>query len=81
MSKTLIEQTKPSSNEVCKALQEELDYGTVEYVEGNREFMFLNHGERANITDVYGDKYKVTGFYKSSTIILIGRFYEGLEND
>ena len=71
--------TPPTADEVCEAIQSELDYGTVEYVEGNREFMFVNHGEKANITDVYGDRYKVTGFYKSSTLALIGRFYEGLK--
>lgn len=69
----------PTSEEVCKALQSELEYGTVEYFEGNREFMFVNHGEKANITDCYGDRYKVTGSYKSSTLSLIGRFYEGME--
>lgn len=34
--------------------------------------------EKQNITDCHGDRYKVTGFYKSSTLTLIGRFYEGL---
>lgn len=67
----------PTADEVCKAIQKELDYGTVEYVEGNREFMFVNHGEKQNIT-VVGDRYKVTRFFKSSTLSLIGRFYEGL---
>lgn len=69
----------PTQEEVCEAIQKGLEYGTVEYFEGNREFMFVNHGEKANITDCYGDRYKVTGFYKSSTITLIGRFYEGLK--
>ena len=69
----------PTADEVCEAIQKELDYGTVEYVEGNHEFVFLNHGEQSNITDVYGDRYKITGFCKSSTITLIGRFYEGVE--
>jgi hypothetical protein len=68
--------TPPTADEVCEAIQKELDYGTVEYFGGNREFMFFNHGEKQNITDCYGDIYKITGFYKSSTITLIGRFYE-----
>ncbi len=71
--------TPPTADEVCEAIQKELDYGTVEYVEGNREFMFVNHGEKQNITDCYGDRYKITGFYKSSTLSLIGWFYEELE--
>ena len=68
----------PTAEEVCEEIQSELPYGTVKYIEGNQEFVFLNHGEQSNITDVYGDRYKITGFYKSSTITLIGRFYEGL---
>ena len=69
----------PTSEEVCEAIQSELPYGTVKYIEGNQEFVFINHGEQSNITDVYGDRYKVIGFYKSSTLSLIGRFYEGVE--
>lgn len=69
----------PTVEEVCKAIQEELPYGTVEYIKGNKEFMFVNHGEKQNITDVYGDRHKITGFYKSSTITIIGKFYESLE--
>ncbi len=71
----------PTSEEVCKAIQEELPYGTVEYIKGNKEFMFVNHGEKQNITDVYGDRHKITGFYKSSTITMIGKFYESLEEE
>ena len=71
----------PTVEEVCKAIQEELPYGTVKYIKGNKEFMFLNHGEKQNITDVYGDRHKITGFYKSSTITMIGKFYESLEGE
>jgi len=64
---------------VCEAIQKDLGCDTVEYFGGNREFIFFNHGEKQNITDCYGDRYKVIGFYKSSTITLIGRFYERIE--
>ena len=69
----------PTSDEVCEAIQKDLGCDTVEYFGGNREFIFFNHGEKQNITDCYGDRYKVIGFYKSSTITLIGRFYERIE--
>ena len=72
--------TPPTAEEVCEAIQNEYII-TILYDEEKQSFGYYDEGEWEYITLIADGYLHTRHELKIKTIILIGRFYEGLENE
>ena len=69
--------TPPTADEVCGAIGSEVGDGVI-FNEKTKEF--TGESDIMFLTETYGDgKWTINFYVSAKTLILIGRFYEGLE--
>jgi hypothetical protein len=72
--------TPPTAEEVCEVIQNEYII-TILYDEEKQSFGYYDEGEWEYITSIEDGYLHIHHELRIKTITLIGRFYEGLEND
>jgi hypothetical protein len=72
--------TPPTAEEVCEALEKYVEYGEVKY--DHNEFFIYQDKKRYSISNyAYKNQYQVYAYLPPHLITLIGRFYEGVDNN